>query len=125
VIALLPEVNRETRTLTARVALDNRSDQLAPGMFVSLDVTSPAAEPQLVVPSEAVITTGERSVVIVAGEGGGYRCGRCVGRRGARGRSVILSVSVKASPWSCRGIPDRFRGEPQVDGNRLETEPKP
>ena len=46
-IALLPDVDRETRTLTARVALENPNCQLSPGMYVSLDFTGPAGEPQL------------------------------------------------------------------------------
>jgi Cu(I)/Ag(I) efflux system membrane fusion protein len=69
-IALLPQVDPQTRTLTVRVALDNPDFRLSPGMWVALDFTAPAAAPQLVVPSEAVIVTGQRSVVIVAdGEG--------------------------------------------------------
>lgn len=66
VIALLPQVDPQTRTLTVRLAVENPGYQLSPGMFVSLSFTGTATQPQLVVPSEAVITTGERSVVIVA-----------------------------------------------------------
>jgi Cu(I)/Ag(I) efflux system membrane fusion protein len=72
VIALLPEVDAQTRTVTARVSLENKDRKLSPGMYVTLDLTNPASEPQLVVPSEAVIATGERNVVIVAREGGGF-----------------------------------------------------
>ena len=72
VIALLPQVDPQTRTLTVRVALDNPDFRLSPGMWATLNFTAPARESQLVVPSEAVIVTGERSVVIVAGEGGSF-----------------------------------------------------
>jgi Cu(I)/Ag(I) efflux system membrane fusion protein len=72
VIAFLPQVDPQTRTLTVRVALNNPAFRLSPGMWVALDFTAPAGTPQLVVPSEAVIVTGERSVVIVAGEGGSF-----------------------------------------------------
>jgi Cu(I)/Ag(I) efflux system membrane fusion protein len=72
VIALLPEVDPQTRTVTARVALENTDRKLSPGMYVTLDVEGPAGEPQLVVPTEAVIATGERNVVIVALAGGGF-----------------------------------------------------
>ena len=41
-------------------------------MWVELDFTGPASEPQLVVPSEAVIVTGERSVVIIASDKGSF-----------------------------------------------------
>jgi len=72
VIAFLPQVDQQTRTLTVRVALDNPDFQLSPGMWVTLDFTAPAGEPKLVVPNEAVIVTGQRSVVIVANEGGSF-----------------------------------------------------
>jgi Cu(I)/Ag(I) efflux system membrane fusion protein len=72
VIALLPQVDPQTRTLTVRVALDNPDFRLSPGMWVALDFTAPASAPQLVVPSEAVIVTGQRTVVIVADEKGWF-----------------------------------------------------
>jgi membrane fusion protein, copper/silver efflux system len=72
VIALLPEVDAQTRTLTARVELANRRKRLAPGMFVSLDFAASGNESQLAVPSEAVIATGERTVVIVVNKDGSY-----------------------------------------------------
>jgi len=72
VIALLPQVDPQTRTFTVRVALDNPDFRLSPGMWVTLDFTGPALPPQLVVPSEAVISTGERSVVITAKDSGAF-----------------------------------------------------
>ena len=72
VVAFLPQVDMQTRTLSVRVALDNPDFRLSPGMWVGLDFAAPAREPQLVVPSEALIVTGERSVVIVAKEGGSF-----------------------------------------------------
>ena len=91
VIALLPEVDRETRTLTARVAIENPDHKLSPGMYMSLDFTGSSAEPQLFVPSEAVITTGERSVVIVAREAGAFDAVNVVVGAEQDGRSIILS----------------------------------
>ena len=72
VIALLPQVDPQTRTFTVRVVLDNPDFRLSPGMWVALDFTGPAVPPQPVVPSEAVISTGERSVVITANEDGSF-----------------------------------------------------
>jgi membrane fusion protein, copper/silver efflux system len=72
VLAVLPEVDPQTRTLTVRVAVDNPDRKLAPGMFVSVAFTTAQGELQLQVPSEAVIVTGKRSVVIVARDGGGF-----------------------------------------------------
>jgi Cu(I)/Ag(I) efflux system membrane fusion protein len=68
--SILPHVDPATRTLTARVSLVNPSAQLVPGMFVTVRFTSGARSDVLIVPSEAVIETGTRRVVIVAeGEG--------------------------------------------------------
>jgi membrane fusion protein, copper/silver efflux system len=70
VIAILPDVDAATRTLPVRVEIDNSRSRLVPGMFASLDFLTPASAPQLLVPSEAVIMTGERSVVIVSRDEG-------------------------------------------------------
>ncbi|HKS56530.1 MAG TPA: efflux RND transporter periplasmic adaptor subunit [Steroidobacteraceae bacterium] len=72
VLALLPDVDLQTRTLSIRIAIDNPQFKLAPGMFASLNLTGSESTPQLVVPSEAVIVTGERSVVILAREDGAF-----------------------------------------------------
>ena len=70
VSAILPEVNAATRTLRARVELANPLGKLKPGMFATLGFAAGGGGKALLVPSEAVIRTGERSVVIVAeGEG--------------------------------------------------------
>lgn len=91
VIALLPQVDADTRTSTARIVLDNKDGQLSPGMFVSLDLIAPESQIQLMVPSEAVITTGTRSVVITASDGGAF--GVAVVSVGAEqdGKTAILS----------------------------------
>jgi len=91
VIALLPDLDLETRTLTARVAVENPDHKLSPGMYVSLEFTGPSGEPQLFVPSEAVITTGERSVVIVAREAGAFDVVDVAVGAEQDGRSIILS----------------------------------
>jgi len=91
VIALLPEVDPQTRTLTARIAIENRANKLTPGMFVTLDLKGTEAGPQLIVPSEAVIATGERSVVIVAMDGGGFEVASVTVGAEREGKSTILS----------------------------------
>ncbi len=70
VSAVLPDVNPTTRTLTARIELANPRMQLLPGMFVTVQLAPAAERDVLLVPSEAVIRTGTRSVVMLAeGEG--------------------------------------------------------
>jgi membrane fusion protein, copper/silver efflux system len=66
VSAILPEVNPATRTIKARIELANPGGQLVPGMFATVNFTPTARKDVLLVPSEAVIQTGKRSVVVVA-----------------------------------------------------------
>jgi len=68
VLALLPEVNAGTRTLKGRIEVANPRHRLAPGMFATVAVATAAKKAVLQVPSEAVIQTGKRSVVIVAAD---------------------------------------------------------
>ena len=91
VLALLPEVDPQTRTLPIRIAMDNPGSKLAPGMFVSLDFEGQSQEPQLVVPSEALIVTGERSVVIVARDGGGFDVAEVTTGAEVDGKTAVLS----------------------------------
>jgi membrane fusion protein, copper/silver efflux system len=66
VSAIVPEVNAATRTIKARIELANPTGQLVPGMFATVNFTPQARKEVLLVPSEAVIQTGKRSVVVTA-----------------------------------------------------------
>jgi Cu(I)/Ag(I) efflux system membrane fusion protein len=66
VSAILPDVDPATRTLKARIELANPAGRLVPGMFATIDFSSVARKDVLLVPTEAVIQTGTRSVVMVA-----------------------------------------------------------
>jgi Cu(I)/Ag(I) efflux system membrane fusion protein len=70
--AILPEVNPATRTIKARVELANPGEQLVPGMFASVNFSPSARRDVLLVPTEAVIQTGTRSVVLVAQDEGRF-----------------------------------------------------
>lgn len=70
--AILPEINSVTRTVRARIEVANRAGKLKPGMYATLDFAARGRE-ALIVPSEAVIHTGERSVVILAETEGRFR----------------------------------------------------
>ena len=99
--ALLPDVNATTRTLKARIELANPGGQLAPGMFVSANLSAPSTH-GLMVPTEALIQTGKRSVVMLALGEGKFRAvdvepgleaeGQTEIRRGLEaGQKVVLS----------------------------------
>jgi membrane fusion protein, copper/silver efflux system len=73
VSAILPEVSSATRTLKARVEIANPGSRLVPGMFATIDFTPANRQDVLLVPTEAVIQTGTRSVVIVAQADGSFK----------------------------------------------------
>lgn len=66
VAAILPEVSPATRTLKARIELANPQGRLKPGMYATVDFASQERREALLVPSEALIRTGQRNVVIAA-----------------------------------------------------------
>lgn len=63
---LLPEVNAQTRTVRARIVVANPGAALKPGMFANVAFRGADAPKSVLVPSEAVIRTGKRDVVVVA-----------------------------------------------------------
>ena len=72
VSTILPEINATTRTLKARIELANPGGRLVPGMFATIDFAPTRRRNAVLVPSEAVIWTGKRTVVIVAQGGGRF-----------------------------------------------------
>ncbi|WP_194713060.1 efflux RND transporter periplasmic adaptor subunit [Noviherbaspirillum soli] len=65
---ILPGVSTTTRTVQARLELDNRDGSLTPGMLMRVRLGADKSVTRLLVPTEAVIATGKRSVVLVAGD---------------------------------------------------------
>jgi RND family efflux transporter MFP subunit len=61
-----PEVSEETRTVSLMLEVPNRSRKLKSGMYATVVFRPAAAEAAVAVPSQAVLRTGERNVVIVA-----------------------------------------------------------
>lgn len=68
---LLPQLETATRTLKARIVLDNPQQKLKTGMFLTVALAEGAARPPvLAVPEEAVIDTGTQTRLLLAtGEG--------------------------------------------------------
>lgn len=65
-----PFLDPKTRTVRARIELDNPELILKPNMFANVTIETETREDVLAVPEEAVIRTGRRSLVVVAmGEG--------------------------------------------------------
>ncbi len=70
--SVLPAADAATRTVEVRIALPNQGGRLRPGMTAEVEIAEPEARAALIVPAEAVIQTGRRSIVIVAGENGRF-----------------------------------------------------
>lgn len=91
VIALLPSADVQTRTLTVRSELPNPEGKLRPGMFASVRLNSADEQPVLLIPSEAVIRTGKRALVMLAEGEGRYRPHEIQVGREADGRFEVLA----------------------------------
>lgn len=89
VTAILPQAEAATRTLTARVELPSSRGKLRPGMFATAEFGG-LARPALLVPSEAVIRTGRRTLVMVSRPGGKYLPAEVRVGREANGRTEVL-----------------------------------
>ena len=90
VVAVLPSVDPQNRTLTVRSQLPNPDGKLRPGMFASVRLADPDPTPSLLVPSEAVIRTGKRTLVMLARDEGRYQPREIrIGRESA-GRVEVL-----------------------------------
>ena len=124
--AILPEVTAATRTVRARIELKNPEFRLKPGMFATLVFRGQRGKDSVLVPSEAVIRTGSRDVVVVAlGEGkfratpvevGAESGGQSEIRKGLKaGDSVVLSgqflidseASLGAALSRLEGVPEQ------------------
>lgn len=88
--ALLPEVDTATRTLKARIELANPNRKLVPGMFASIRLAPRAGRDVPLVPSEAIIQTGTRTVVIAALGGGKFAPVDVVTGAEAGGQTEVL-----------------------------------
>ena len=108
---VLPSFDSGTRTLKARLELDNPGYRLRPEMFVDVEFESEMPE-ALVVPHDAVLDTGMRKVVFVdRGEGTSSRAAsRRDGVATAACRSSTASPRATASSSRARSCSTRRAG---------------
>ncbi len=93
---LLPQLETTTRTLKARIVLDNPQQRLKPGMFLTVTLPESAAGASvLAVPEEAVIDTGTQTRVLLATGEGHFRAVNVTTGIASGGWTPILS-GVKA-----------------------------
>src|SRR3546814_20731370 len=87
---ILPETQADSRTLTVRIELPNRGGRLRPGMFATVSFGG-NTQPGLLVPSEALIRTGKRTLVMLAFDKGRYRPAEVQHGRESGGHPAILA----------------------------------
>ena len=90
VTAILPTTQADSHTLQVRVELPNGGGRLRPGMFAIVHLSG-AAHEGLLVPSEAVIRTGKRTLIMVADDGGRFRAVEVQTGGEDAGRTEILA----------------------------------
>lgn len=84
ILFLYPELSKSTRTLKICVEVPNLDGSLRPGMFASVTVYGPTLGDAVVVPSSAVVRTGQRQLVFVD-----------VGQGHFAPRAVTLGIDVE------------------------------
>ncbi len=120
--AILPEVNPTTRTLKARLEVANPGGRLVPGMFVQMEFMDRRSDKVLLIPTESVIQTGKRTVVMLAEANGQFRpvdveagvesAGQTEIKRGLQAgqRVVVSSQFLIDSEASLKGVEARLNG---------------
>src|SRR3546814_3080894 len=92
VSAILPDVQADSRTLSVRIELPNRGGRLKPGMFATVSFGG-SAQAALLVPSEALIRTGKRTLVMLALGKGRYRPAEVqVGRESGDATEIVAGL---------------------------------
>jgi Cu(I)/Ag(I) efflux system membrane fusion protein len=136
---LYPELTQATRTLKVRAVVNNPRQRLRPGMFATAHFHGITQDHVLTVPSEAVIKTGTRSVIIVPDDGTHFhpilvRVGTEQGGRSEILEGLTLGQSVVASGQflidseaNLRGAFDNLAGssESKSDEAKPMTMPMP
>jgi membrane fusion protein, copper/silver efflux system len=130
---ILPGVNAATRTVQARLELDNRDGSLIPGLLMRVRLGADKASSRLLVPTEAVITSGKRSVVLVAGDNNSMQpvevtTGRDIGNNTeilsglTEGQKVVSSGQFLIdSEANLKGVLPKFAGEKSSQGTPAPT----
>jgi Cu(I)/Ag(I) efflux system membrane fusion protein len=132
---ILPGVSTATRTVQARLELDNRDGSLTPGMLMRVRLAVEKPVSRLLVPTEAVITTGKRSVVLVAGENNSMQpivvtVGRDIGDDTeilsglTEGQKVVASGQFLIdSEASLKSVLPKFAGPKGDDSSKSSSSP--
>ncbi|MGB4812155.1 MAG: efflux RND transporter periplasmic adaptor subunit [Methylophilaceae bacterium] len=89
---IYPSLDATTRSLQVRVELTNKGGRLRPSMYANVDFTGESHE-ALSVPSEAVIATGTRKVVIVKLKNGFHPVDVTTGQENDSSTEILQGLS--------------------------------
>ncbi len=90
---IYPFLDAKTRTVKVRIAFDNPHLDLKPGMYANVKMLSPVAKKATIVPVQAIIRSGKRSVIIVALGDGKFEP-----------RDVVLGVEAEGDMQILKGL---------------------
>lgn len=92
VALLLPQIEEQTRSATARLVLANPDGDLRAGMFVDVRLSAQLADSAVLVPEIAVLRSGERNTVFLANTDGTFEPREVrLGLRSHDGRYEVLA----------------------------------
>ena len=92
VALLMPQVDAQTRAITARIVLPNPDGFLRPGMFTDVNFAAQLADSAVLVPDMAVLRSGEHDTVFIALDGGFFEPREVMlGARSEGGNYEVLS----------------------------------
>ena len=123
IIAILPGIDPAARALTVRIELPNRGGRIRPGLSAEVQIAG-ATTSALTVPSEAVIRSSRRALVIVAEDNSRYRPVEVTLGRQANDRTEVLTGLTEGqqvvasgqflidSEASLQGVLDRLSAAP-------------
>ncbi|MFJ5431485.1 efflux RND transporter periplasmic adaptor subunit [Pectobacterium actinidiae] len=92
---LLPVLDSTTRTLKARIVLDNPQQQLKPGMYLTVQLSHSQVQPRLAIPQEALLVSGSQNRVLLS-DGNGHFTPRNVTVGASLGDWVEIIDGLKA-----------------------------
>ncbi|WP_346209436.1 efflux RND transporter periplasmic adaptor subunit [Aeromonas salmonicida] len=113
---LYPILDATTRTLKVRLRFDNPDEFLKPNMFTKVAIRTGKGEPQLVVPSEAVIRTGNQNRLVLAlGDGNFKSVAVTLGPQ--FGDKVAIKAGVEAGDSIVRSAQFLLDSESAIDSD--------
>lgn len=87
-----PYIDEKTRDIKVRIIFTNPELDLKPQMYANVIIESKISDDALVVPSEAIVRTGERSIVFVAKDAGKFQPREIqTGVEDDKGRTQVIS----------------------------------